>query len=376
MYLCVFFAKKSLQFAKSLSNISIVVNFLPINSSELTQMKKVLSLAIAAALAAPVAAMADATVYGKVRQSLDLVDNEITGDDEIQINDRTSRLGVKGSEDLGNGLTGVYKIELGVRISTDGQTHEFSGDGSLSARNAFVGLAGGFGTFVIGRHDTPLKISTGSLDYFGDTAVDNNLDYTEDLLDLRADGTVAYISPAMGGLTAAVALVPGENTTEVEGEEADGLADAYSLALMYSNFGVFASVAYEVATPETTVHPVVGGDGDDHENMRLGVGYDGGMFKVGLIYDTIENGVDDSQSVMLNGAVKAGPGEVKAKYFKVDSDDSTGSLFRTDSHDGFGFGYDMSLSKRTQVGAFYVASEFDDDGPEVSAFSVQVNHSF
>jgi hypothetical protein len=117
--------------------------------------------------------------------------------------------------------------------------------------------------------------------------------------------------------------------------------------------------------------------------VRLGVGYDGGMFKVGLIYDTIENGVDDSQSIMLNGAVKAGPGEVKAKYFKVDSDDSIdhdadGSigLFRTDSHDGFGFGYDMSLSKRTQVGAFYVASEFDDDGPEVSVFSVQVNHSF
>ncbi|MBV2121016.1 MAG: porin [Candidatus Thiodiazotropha sp. (ex Ctena orbiculata)] len=340
-------------------------------------MKKVLSLAIAAALVAPAAAMADATIYGKVRQSIDIVDfSDAGGDDEIQINNRTSRLGVKGSEDLGNGLTGVYKIEYGVNISTNNGGNEFSGSGALGARNAFVGLAGGFGTVVLGRHDTPLKISTGSLDYFGDTAVDNNLGYTEDLLDLRADGTLAYISPAMGGLTAAIALVPGENTTSVEGEEADGLTDAYSLALMYSNFGVFASVALEVATPETTVHPVVGGDGDDHENVRVGLGYKHDMFKVGMIYDTIENGVDDSQSLMVNGSVKAGPGNFKAKYFKVDSDDSTSNLFRTGSHDGFGFGYDYNLSKRTQVAAYYVTSEMDDSGDESSVVSFQVNHNF
>ncbi|MEJ2619891.1 MAG: porin [Candidatus Thiodiazotropha sp.] len=354
-------------------------------------MKKVLSLAIAAALVAPAAAMADATIYGKVRQSLDIVDfSDAGGDDEIQINDRTSRLGVKGSEDLGNGLTGVYKIEYGVKISTNDvsgkEGNEFAGNGGLSARNAFVGLAGGFGTFVIGRHDTPLKISTGSLDYFGDTAVDNNLGYTENLLDLRADGTVAYISPAMGGLTAAIALVPGENTTEVEGEEADGLTDAYSIALMYSNFGVFASFAYESASVETTVHPgelsaadlaALGASSEDHDNMRFGIGYSHDMFKVGFIYDTIENTLDDSTSMMLNGSVKAGPGNIKAKYFKVDSDDSLGGgLFRTASHDGFGFGYDYNLSKRTQVAANYVSSEEDDSGNKSSVVSFQLNHNF
>ncbi|MEW8624545.1 MAG: porin [Candidatus Thiodiazotropha sp.] len=350
-------------------------------------MKKVLSLAIAAALVAPAAAMADATIYGKVRQSLDIVDfSDSNGDDEVQINNRVSRLGVKGSEDLGNGLTGVYKIEYGVNISTNPGGQEFSGSGALGARNAFVGLAGGFGTVVLGRHDTPLKISTGSLDYFGDTAVDNNLGYTEDLLDLRADGTLAYISPAVGGLTAAIALVPGENTTEVEGEEADGIADAYSLALMYSNFGIFASIAYESASVETTVHPgelsqadldALGTSSEDHENIRFGIGYSHDMFKVGLIYDTIENTLDDSTSIMVNGSVKAGPGNVKAKYFKVDSDDSVGGgLFRTASHDGFGFGYDYNLSKRTQIAANYVSSEDDDSGDKSSVVSFQVNHNF
>ncbi|MCU7905530.1 MAG: porin [Candidatus Thiodiazotropha sp. (ex Epidulcina cf. delphinae)] len=341
-------------------------------------MKKVLSLAIAAALVAPVAAVADATIYGKVRQSLDIVSDErISGADEvdnIQINNRTSRLGVKGSEDLGNGLTAVYKIEYGVNISTNPGGDEFSGDGSLGARNAFVGLAGDFGTIVLGRHDTPLKISTGSLDYFGDTVVDNNTSYTESLVDRRADGTLAYISPNLNGVTLAAAVIPGENS------EADGLADAYSLAAMYSNAGIFASLAYEGADGNIDALPVnaAGQDRGDLDQFRAGFGYDGGMFKVGVVFEnvTIENeaGGDDlrdSDSVMVNGAIKAGPGMVALKIFDYadDSDD-------TNDHDGFGIGYHYGLSKRTQVMANYVDSSFDNLAGDVSILSLQVNHNF
>ncbi|MCU7937568.1 MAG: porin [Candidatus Thiodiazotropha sp. (ex Dulcina madagascariensis)] len=334
-------------------------------------MKKVLSLAIAAALVAPVAAMADATIYGKVRQSLDVVSDERSSAsevDNIQINNRTSRLGVKGSEDLGNGLTAVYKIEYGVNISTNPGGNEFSGDGSLGARNAFVGLAGGFGTVVLGRHDTPLKISTGSLDYFGDTAVDNNLNYTESLVDRRADGTLAYISPNLGGVTLAAALVPGENN------EADGLADAYSLAAMYSNAGIFASLAYEGADGNIDA---IGVDGADLDQFRAGFGYDGGMFKVGVIFEnvTVENpaggDLQDSDSIMVNGAIKAGPGMVALKIF--DYADDAGDA---NDHDGFGVGYHYGLSKRTQVMANYVGSSFDNRDGDVSIFSLQVNHNF
>ncbi|MES9980357.1 MAG: porin [Candidatus Thiodiazotropha sp. 6PLUC6] len=332
-------------------------------------MKKVLSLAIAAALVAPVAAMADATIYGKVRQSIDIVDDERDDTDNIQINDNTSRLGVKGSEDLGNGLTGVYKIEYGVKISTNPGGDEFKGDGGLSARNAFVGLAGGFGTVVLGRHDTPLKISTGSLDYFGDTIVDNNKDYTESLVDRRADGTLAYISPSLAGLTLAAALVPGEN------DEADGIADAFSVAAMYSNFGIFGALAYESADGNIDK---IGVDGADLDQFRAGLGYDGGMFKVGFIYEnvTVENpaggdDLQDSDSMMVNAAVKAGPGKVALKIFDY-ADDSN----EADDHDGFGIGYHYGLSKRTQIMANYVSSSFDELDSDVSILSLQVNHKF
>ncbi len=331
-------------------------------------MKKVLALAIAAALVSPVAAMADATIYGKVRQALEVVDNELTGADDIEINDYTSRLGVKGSEDLGNGLTAVYKIEYGVKISTPSQSNEFSGDGTLSARNAFVGLAGGFGTFVIGRHDTPLKLTTQSLDYFADTAVDNNANYTESVIDRRADGTVAYISPSLAGLTAAVALVPGENS------EADGIADAYSLAAMYSNGGIYAALGYEAADGNIDA---IGADGADLTQIRGGVGYDGGMFKVGFTYESVQiddpagGDLRDSASIMVNGGVQAGPGMVVAKYFDFSDDVSD-----TNDHDGFGLGYHYNLSKRTSVMANYVSSSFDNLDSDVSIFSLQLNHDF
>ncbi len=334
-------------------------------------MKKVLSLAIAAALVAPVAAMADATIYGKVRQAVEFVNYDFAGTandvDDIEINDYTSRLGFKGSEDLGNGLSAVFAIEYGVKISTS--ANEFSGDGSLSARNAFVGLAGGFGTFVIGRHDTPLKISTGALDYFGDTAVDNNMFYTEALADRRADGTLAYISPSFSGLTLAAAIVPGENT------EADSISDAYSLAAMYSNGGIYVSAALEAADGNIDA---IGVDGRDLQQVRIGAGYDAGMWKVAGVYETItvdnEAGGDDlvdSTSMNINGAVKLGGGMLVAKYFDV-SDDSDD----TADHDGFGIGYHYDLSKRTQVMANYVDSTFDNADLDVSVFSFQLNHSF
>jgi predicted porin len=64
----------------------------------------------------------------------------------------------------------VWQIESGLGGGTDGM-----GTGSIGTRNTFIGLAGGFGTFVMGRHDTPYKIATGKYDIFGDTIGDYNL---------------------------------------------------------------------------------------------------------------------------------------------------------------------------------------------------------
>ncbi len=335
--------------------------------------KKIMVIAVAAAIAAPMAASADATVYGKVRQAIEGFDNGAA--DNIRIRDWNSRLGVKGSEDLGNGLKGIYKMEFAVNISGKGNNadsggNEFAAGGVkdfFGARNAYVGLAGDWGTFVIGRHDTPLKISTGSLDYFADTAGDNNNAYTENLADRRANGTIAYISPNMAGLTLAAALVPGENNN------ADGIADAYSVAALYSNSGFFGSLAYEAGDKDIDA---LGGAGDLTQ-WRVGLGYNGGDWKVGGVYenmnlDNAAGGPDiiDADKWEVSGAYNFGNNTVKAKYFDVSDDRNSAG-----DHDGFAIGLDHNFSKRTQVYAQYVDSSFD-NAEDTTVWGIGLNHNF
>jgi predicted porin len=177
---------------------------------------------------------------------------------------RASRIGVKGSEDLGGGLKAIYQVEFGVSLN-DNNGNPVNNNETVTMRNSFVGLAGGWGTFLMGRHDTPLKISTGKLDLFSDTMADYN--GTIGFQDLRADNVVAYISPSWGGFTLAAAVVPagggialgtGSGIRNINSDQING---AYSLAGIYSNGPFYASAAYESINQEmfnTTTTSVTG----------------------------------------------------------------------------------------------------------------------
>ncbi len=363
--------------------------------------KKLLALAVAAAMVAPAAALAEATMYGKVRLAVEGHDHDY-GADNVQINSHSSRIGVKGSEDLGSGLKAVYKLEFGVGISGPNWDKdngmEFGKDDFMSDRNAFVGLAGDFGTLVIGRHDTPLKMSTGKLDYFGDTAADYNAPYLEAYKDRRANGTVAYITPNMGGLTIAAAAVPGENN------EADGLADAYSIAAMYNNSGIIFSAAYEAG--DTDINTLAGTDDamitavmgentvtreaevqvGDLAQTRVGLGYDAGTWRIGAVWENYDLEMEDYSMTVGGEAIPVtaadvdqdtytvgagfdfGNNTLKAKYFDVE-----------DTRDGFAVGLDHNLSKRTQAYLLYADSSDEVVGSndiDHSVWALGMNHKF
>ena len=120
-------------------------------------------------------------------------------------------------------------------------------------RNIYVGLKGDFGTFLIGRHDTPLKTSTIPLELFADSIADNNA--ITGFSDIRADNIIAYISPSIGGFQFAAATLPSAGSTKDgdENRKANGIADSYSLAVTYGNGPWYASVTYEVI--DETLYP-------------------------------------------------------------------------------------------------------------------------
>ena len=310
--------------------------------------KKLLALAVAAAL--PISAQAGVTIYGKAHVSIDYADPD-NGDSQTSVESRASRLGFKGSEDLGDSLKVIWKVESQVDMAGGGNT-----SGSYwKPRNAYIGLAGGFGTFLYGRHDTPTKMSTGKLDIFGDEMGDYNT--TAAIIDVRADDAIAYVSPAMGGLTLAGAIVP-DGDYDGDGDIAGG----YSVAAMYSAGGLFLAGALE------SLDDLL--DGADATHWRVGAGFTAGKFHIGGLYqDADDFGYD---SYLINGSWAIGNGKIKAEWGQVDADDKT---------DAWVIGYDHNMSKRTKMYIQYGDSEHGlqqvvAKGTDGSGLSFGMTHSF
>lgn len=367
-------------------------------------MKKILPLAIAAALVAPAAAMADATVFGKVHMIVQSVDD---GNDTVWSTDSVaSRVGVKGSEDLGDGLKAVYHLEFGVNPDA-GST--------VSNRNQFVGLAGGFGTVLAGRHDTPMKMSQGAFDEFGDLPYGDieTVIPGED----RISNVLAYVSPAFSGLTIVGAAVAGEggdsvingcnDTITTDGgdlicvdptfstAELTGLADHLSIAGLYSNGPIFASLAYNVYDTGS----LLGSTSYSPSIIRGTVVWNGGNWQVGGIASNMNTddipGTDDSTAYGVSGHFMVTPNDkIKGQYLTGDAPVfSIGALGFSPgvkisladpdpavdgpAVDQWSIGYEHSFSKRTYVHVGYTSQSVDLPGADdTTAFFGGLVHSF
>ncbi|NEV64989.1 porin [Thiorhodococcus minor] len=397
--------------------------------------KKLLTLAVAAAMVAPTAAMAEAILYGKLHMSIDYADREsysvapitdpvtgeitglrredfrgwgLNGGGSLPGAPRSNRIGVKGSEDLGNGLKAIYQVEFGVQlVETSTSRNAASGsDNTVGMRNSFVGLAGGWGTFLVGRHDTPLKISTGKLDLFADTMADYN--GTVGFDDKRVDNAIAYISPDLSGfqLAAAVHAGAGETVISEENVNSDSLAEGYSIAGIYSNGPFYASLAYESFGSELFMDSEtsflgrtfpngnlrLGYVDDDYTKWRVGLGLlDWNGFTLTGIYEEqsdIPNSVNDKQKLWQiqagyafgNNMVKGMYGSVDrdARFSRIDQDSSLGDVRRTLEGDLYTWGvaFDHNFSKRTKAYILYTQVDDDVEFSDWDGFSVGMIHKF
>jgi len=330
-------------------------------------MKKVLAVAIAAAVAAPMAVAADVVVYGKAHLSIDMFDGG--SNDVWEVNSRSSRLGFKGSEDLGNGLKAIFQYEMSYNGLDGDGSGQGGGTAVGSARNSYVGLAGDWGTFLVGRHDTPTKVAfyAAGVEEIGDSILDLNGGPNGLFSEFRASNAIAYISPSFGGFTVAGAIVPGENADPCASDECDGLADHYSVAAMYGGGGLKASIGYESKNLAD-----VGGSNDNEDILQVGGSYTFGGLKVGAMYQDISNfgGVEDADydAWALNLAYKMGNTKLVGQYGQGDLD-NVGEV------DVWGLGAEHMFSKRTSAYVAY-ANNDPDGGDETDAFSIGMIHKF
>lgn len=313
-------------------------------------MKKMLVIAVAAALTAPAAVMADTTLYGKLHVSVGQVKNTTnaagvsTSATNSVVESNTSRIGVKGSTALDNGMEATYGLEYGINLDRDG-----SSGGSLSARNTFVGLKGGFGEVRVGRHDTPAKLATAGLDNFADGYADMANVVVAD--NLRVDNAVAYINK-FGPVGVAVAhstavnlnagilgTVGGGNDNpgtlgllDSAGSTAkNGIADANDMMVNYSNGPWYAGLGH------TAVQGVL-------KNTNLGLGWKAEAgHNVNLVVEKTDlaGTSDDLKTAYIAGGYKIGNVKLKAGYGENKVSNVSGKHKQTT------LGVDYDLSKKT-----------------------------
>lgn len=347
--------------------------------------KSLIALAVAGAFASTAqAATSNVDVYGKLRFSVDHVDtNDAAGDssDLVAGVDNASRIGFKGSEDLGGGLKAIWQVEQQLNVG-------INGSGAMSSRNTFVGLSGGFGTVLLGRHDTPYKLATGKLDPFVDSIGDYNNVLGRNAngannFDLRADGTIAYISPTVSGFHAAIAYVqPKAN----EGAGNDEIS-AWSAMAMYEAGPLFASLAYETHSGGVATSTPA----KEENAWKVGLGYKFGDTQLGAVYENVDhdaaNHISDRDAWHLSVTHTMGPIVLKAAYGQAD--DAEGSMNNKTGADFWALGVDYNLSKRTKVWAYYSTVNNDTNakyrmnnyaaaaaGKDIDAFSIGIEHNF
>ncbi|MGZ8256333.1 MAG: porin, partial [Gallionella sp.] len=86
--------------------------------------KKLIALAVAAALTSPALALADSanvTVYGLINADVELVKSDkvaaTAAGSRGRVTSNASRFGLKGEENLGNGLTAIFQVETRVNVA-------------------------------------------------------------------------------------------------------------------------------------------------------------------------------------------------------------------------------------------------------------------
>ena len=349
--------------------------------------KKLIALAIASAVSMPVLAdTSNVNIYGTLDVGVDDVSNATGTAGNVGTNnvgrfaDYGSFLGLKGSENIGNGVSAIWQIEQGISLS-GGNNSAFNVNGRTgfaqnpynNQRNSFVGLSStSAGTVMGGIHDTPYKMATASMDPFADTLGDYNGIVgasaaagmsASNYFDLRPTNAVAYMSPDLNGLTLAGAYVFGDATNTYTGTTngtgaANSSGDAYSIAAMYNLGPAYLTAAYEKHNFGAGGNGSLGYAplaGQSNDAWKLGASYSVMDLTLSLMYENSNDNFGAGGANALghhtwygSAKYKMGAYDVALAYANAGSDaqSNTGA-------DQYTIGGDYNFSKTTQAFLLY-----------------------
>ena len=302
-------------------------------------MKKFAILAVFAAVSGGAYAQSSVTLFGIVDEAARYTKN---GDLKLKslvsggIN--TSRFGVRGVEDLGDGLKAGFWLESGFNADSG----SINDTGRFWSRRSTVSLIGSFGEVRLGRDYTPTYTGFADFDLFGDNGVAASGKFNSSLgtvrdTGTRADNQIMYLLPSnIGGVYGRAAVAAGEGTAGKK---------YYGGRIGYAAGPFDVSVSYG----QTTVAPLLGED--KFKDANIGASYDLGVVKLVGYYAQNKFANQKLARYSLGVSAPIGLGIVKASYTRANASgtNAVGTNLDANDADQFAVGYVYNLSKRTAV---------------------------
>ncbi len=327
--------------------------------------KSLLALALFGGLAGTASAQTALTVYGIVDAGLVQERGNVAGSvtkltSGVQSG---SRLGFRGTEDLGGGNFAKFVLESGIGIDTGANNQ----GGLAFGRQAWVGMGGLWGTVALGRQYTPHYMALLDVDPFkaGLAGDAQNLIVSP----TRISNAITYKSPSWSGVTGELIYALGE----VVGNPSGGRQ--FGGALGYSNGPLLVKYAHHSANDPT-------GNDRQRNNLLLGT-WDFGVVTGNLGFTRNTGpGTTDTRDILVGVTAPFGPNTVLLSWIRKDDR----SALDRDARQ-WALGYTYALSKRTNFytaygritnhngGTFTVNSAIE-PGTGDQAFNLGVRHVF
>ena len=359
--------------------------------------KSIFAVAVASALTLG-AAQAETVLYGSIRYDYESKKTEFDSKGTYadakrlsNLSDAGSRIGIKGSEDLGNNNAVIYNLEWAFDGMENGK--EGSGTaGGFKNRLAVLGLTGDWGTFTAGRQYNPfynVLVDGTVVDSFNGSnvitsaaqrAMTSTLLGADSLTEAkfsRVGKVIAYTTPELAGFQANVALMMDDGLYATNDEKNIDL------------WTINAKYAYDLGANgvlEAQAGYIQGKIADKNKSKAWGLrlGYSQDAFAVTAAYadgnhkDAALNDVKEkSKGWDLGASFSFGPNyfsTVRANYgenqVKVDGDKGKVKSWAV--------GFEQKLSTRTRAWVEYGQEKFHDnaDKPKNNVISVGMRHDF
>lgn len=302
--------------------------------------KSLLALAVFGAFTGAASAQTNVTVYGIADIGLthsrsDTAASRLGLDSGIQSG---SRLGFKGTEDLGGGLSASFQLENGFSLDSG----NLGQGGRIFGRQAWLGLNGGFGSVKLGRQWIPAFLAVDAIDPFGTGLAGAAYDWLGrnifNGIDVRMSNTINY-SVASNGFSGEFAYGLGETAGNSSANRQVGFSAGYA------NGPLKTVVAY---------HDINDAAGTGSAKVSLaGATYNFGPATAHIGLDRQKNDAAgattlDASNVMLGVTVPVGAGNVLASYNRLDDKSAANADMRQ-----VALGYTYALSKRTNLYTSY-----------------------